>query len=332
MKKNYTTTKTILLTAICMFAFAFLKAQTVNVTLSVDLNFVSDLEPGGAVWFLEDSGWNEYDEMTDGDGDGIYTYTIEQTTGTTFTYRFSYQNGPDPINDYVEENVPDQCSNDDGFRELLVPGTDETLPVFAFGSCDDNPNLKVNITFQVDMSQETNPNDVQVVIKNPWIWTTLTDQGGGVWSASVEVDANNTYPYTFVNGGQDNWDEEESVPEPCNFGTPTAPERHIEVAEMDTIVELVSFGSCMLISSVKEGQLLKMKIFPNPTDRSLTVDLGDTYPNVRMEITDVSGKLVLSKEFDQTSLIEVDLDTPAGIYFLNLTSDDNKATYKLVKH
>ena len=67
----------------------------------------------------------------------------------------------------------------------------------------------VNITFQVDMSEEDNPNDVQVVIKNPWIWTALTDQGNGIWSGTVEVDANGTYPYTFVNGGQDNWDEEE---------------------------------------------------------------------------------------------------------------------------
>ena len=63
---------------------------------------------------------------------------------------------------------------------------------------------------------------------------------GSISTGTVEVGAYNTYPYTFVNGGQDNWDGEESVPEECNFGTPSAPERHVEVEDQDVILDIVS--------------------------------------------------------------------------------------------
>jgi hypothetical protein len=311
-------------------AYETCSGDPVFVTVQVNLNNVEDFYDGGGVWLYMDSGWSEFYDMTDDDSDGIYTYSVERSAGDVLTYRFSYQNGPDSNNDYTEENVPDLCSNDDGFRYFLVPDTDVTLPVFAYGSCDNNVIPKVNVTFQVDMNQEANPNDVQVVIKNPWIWTALTDQGGGVWSGTVEVDANNTYPYTYVNGGQDNWDEEESVPEECNFGTPSAPERHVEVAEEDIVLDLVSFGSCTLVSSVEEGQLLKMTIYPNPANQYINItEASDFIQSV--EIFDVSGKLIQSNIYEQaleTSVNIQNIDT--GIYFIRVQSNSGTINRKLV--
>ena len=216
-----------------------------GVTLRVDINAVSNLYPGGAVWVYMDSGWSEYYDMTDGNNDGIYAVTLQKDPDSTLTYSFSYQTGPDPNSDYITEIVPAECANGDGFRELLVPAGDTVLPAFAFGSCNDVPPSTVNITFRVDMNNETViNNDVQVVIKNPWIWTALADEGNGVWSGTANVQAGSTYPYTFVNGGQDYWDGEESVPAECNYGTETAPERHVTVADSDTTLELVAFGEC----------------------------------------------------------------------------------------
>ena len=217
----------------------------VSITFQVDLNQIDNLYGGGSVWVYMDDNWSEYYDMTDEDEDGIYTFTVEKDVQSTLTYRFAYQTGADPNNDYAVETVPAECANNDGFREFLVTGVPRVLPAFAFGSCDENAPTMINITFQVDMSEVTVlNNDVQVVIKNPWIWTALLDNGNGIWSGTVEVQANATYPYTFVNGGQDNWSGEERVPAACNFGTETAPERHITVADVDTTLEVVGFGQC----------------------------------------------------------------------------------------
>jgi hypothetical protein len=214
------------------------------VNYRVDLNGVSDLHPGGAVWVLFGD-WVEYYYMEDPDGDLIYTATLETASDTAIPYSFSYQTGPDEWNDYVVESVPVECANADGYRELIITDGYTVLPPVAYGSCDATPPATVSITFSVDMSNETvQNNDVQVVIKDPWIWTALEDQGNGIWSAAVEVNANATYPYTFVNGGVDNWAGEEKLPDECNMGTPGAPERHVTVAESDTVLDLVAFGSC----------------------------------------------------------------------------------------
>jgi hypothetical protein len=265
------------LTLILLLFFAttsFLDAQTnINVTFQVDLNHITDMYEGGAVWVYMDAGWNEYYTMADENEDGIYTFTLQKESGSTLTYRYSYQTGPDEWSDYVEENVPNDCSNDDGFREMIVPEADVTLDLVAYGSCDENVVSTITITFQVDMSDEENPNDVQVVIKNPWIWTALTDQGDGIWSGTVEVDANNTYPYTFVNGGQDNWDGEESVPDECNFGTPSAPERHVTVEGEDVVLDLVAFGGCgsVVAPTVNITFQVDMSQEDNPNDVQVVI-------------------------------------------------------------
>jgi hypothetical protein len=62
------------------------------------------------------------------------------------------------------------CTAENGFREILLPGGDTILTAFAYGSCDEKSRLTVKITFQANMSNQTIiNNDVQVVIKNPWI-------------------------------------------------------------------------------------------------------------------------------------------------------------------
>lgn len=289
---------TLLLTAL-ICTCTFLMAQPVNVTMQVNLNQVDNLYPGGSVWVYMDAGWSEYYDMTDPETDGIYSFTLQKEADSVLTYSFSYQTGADPNSDYVTETVPAECANIDGFRELLVPAADTVLPAFAFGSCSDTPPAMVNITFKVDMSNETViNNDVQVVIKNPWIWTALTDEGNNVWSGTVNVQAGVTYPYTFVNGGQDYWDGEESVPPECNFGTETAPERHVTVANNDTILETVAFGQCggAIIDKVNVTFRVDMKdetvsangvqvVIKDPWIWGAMTDMGEGIWEVTVELT-----------------------------------------------
>jgi hypothetical protein len=89
-----------------VFATSFLMAQTSDVTISVDMRGISDIYTGGTVWLNMADDWSEYYDMTDADGDSIYSVTLSKDESTTIQYRFSYQTGADPDNDYVEETVP----------------------------------------------------------------------------------------------------------------------------------------------------------------------------------------------------------------------------------
>ncbi|MCD4681389.1 MAG: T9SS type A sorting domain-containing protein [Bacteroidales bacterium] len=72
-------------------------------------------------------------------------------------------------------------------------------------------------------------------------------------------------------------------------------------------------------------------IYPNPALNKFSIDMGNVYSNVRIEIIDLYGRLVYEKEANNTSLMEINLLQPAGVYFVSILANDHKATLKLVK-
>ncbi len=236
--------KLLLSTMICILAVGLVNAQTdsVDVTFQVDMSNETVDAAGTWLWAYNETdsdGDNYWVQMADENADNVYDMTLKLPKGMKVW--FNYYNGEETV-----EDVEVGCRYDAGWndRYLEVPESNVILDVVPFGSCE-NPIVMVNVTFQVDMSDETVSEDgVQVVIKNPWIWTAMTDAGGGIWEATVELPPNGTYPYTFVNGAQDYWDGEESVPMPCNGGTESAPERHVMIADADVVLEAVKFGHC----------------------------------------------------------------------------------------
>ena len=99
----------------------------VPLTLNVDLSAIEDFHEGGGAWVFMDAGWNEWYDMTDEDGDKIFTVTVEKPAGDMVPFRFSYQNGPDPNSNYTEEAVPVECSDENGFRSVMMPNHGENL-------------------------------------------------------------------------------------------------------------------------------------------------------------------------------------------------------------
>lgn len=84
--------------------------------------------------------------------------------------------------------------------------------------------------------------------------------------------------------------------------------------------------------SVKENNLINFSIYPNPTTGVINIDLGETLTNQIITLTNSLGQVVFSKRFGTTDFINLDIDTPKGIYFLQLqTEDGNVITKKIVK-
>ena len=74
----------------------------------------------------------------------------------------------------------------------------------------------------------------------------------------------------------------------------------------------------------------EFKLYPNPTDGFFSIDLGKPY-DATITITDLTGKTILSKSVENSQLINLKLEAPAGIYLLIIESAEKKAVIKLVK-
>jgi hypothetical protein len=74
-----------------------------------------------------------------------------------------------------------------------------------------------------------------------------------------------------------------------------------------------------------------LSVYPNPTRGTFTVDLGAAYDNVAISITDINGKTVYQTRANQTNLVALELDQPAGIYFVSVTSESKHTVIKLIK-
>jgi hypothetical protein len=75
----------------------------------------------------------------------------------------------------------------------------------------------------------------------------------------------------------------------------------------------------------------ELVVYPNPTNGDLSINLGSSYENTQLIITDISGKLIESKNIIQTQVINLSIQEPAGIYLVSVQSDDRKVIIRLIK-
>jgi len=84
----------------------------------------------------------------------------------------------------------------------------------------------------------------------------------------------------------------------------------------------------------EEAAPLALSVFPNPANTQLTVIVPQNINDIVAEITDLQGKLVLTKSLNQnTSFVnqhQIDVSSVAkGVYFLNLTTKISRQTLKI---
>ncbi len=85
-------------------------------------------------------------------------------------------------------------------------------------------------------------------------------------------------------------------------------------------------------SSINESSLAhSISMYPNPASDKFTLNLGDTYSNVRIDITDLYGRLVYQSETSNSEFLEINLEQVPGIYFVTIIADHTSTTLKLIK-
>ena len=102
---------------------------------------------------------------------------------------------------------------------------------------------QVDITFRVDMSNETVSADGVHVAGDLNGWSTtdnqLTDQGGGIYMTTVSLDPGRDIQYKYLNGNA--WGTEESAPANCTVG---GNNRIFTVPATSDTLDLVPFNGC----------------------------------------------------------------------------------------
>jgi hypothetical protein len=95
-----------------------------------------------------------------------------------------------------------------------------------------------------------------------------------------------------------------------------------------TVVSVV-VSRCTGIGEQEPG-LLSARIYPNPARDAITIETPEGQ-TCHVEITDVTGRVILSRP-DLSAKAVVDISTlPAGVYYVKLQSGDDKNRIKLLK-
>jgi ELWxxDGT repeat protein len=96
----------------------------------------------------------------------------------------------------------------------------------------------------------------------------------------------------------------------------------------------VDTSACVAITTVgivENNFEHKLTVYPNPTSGNFSIDLGSIFENSEISITDISGKLVVSKTITQSQVLNLSINEPAGIYIVSIQAGDKKAVIRLIK-
>lgn len=153
----------------------------------------------------------------------------------------------------------------------------------------------------------------------------VTDNGNGTATASV---SGGLAPYTYQ------WDPSTGN-QTTAMATGLTPGNiyYVVVTDANGCSEVVSFRAIALdVTSI--DNVSKLNMFPNPTSGNVFVDLNLVeQADVQIQITTVTGQVVMTHQFNQTQNSKFELETaqlPTGVYMVKFTIGTDQLTKKLV--
>ncbi|MEQ3661192.1 MAG: T9SS type A sorting domain-containing protein, partial [Flavobacterium sp.] len=78
-------------------------------------------------------------------------------------------------------------------------------------------------------------------------------------------------------------------------------------------------------------ELNNISVYPNPSNGLVTISYG-TFEPTQIQVYDISGKLILTKENLNVSETNLDLSSASqGIYFIKVSSENQSVVKRLIK-
>nr|WP_321236988.1 T9SS type A sorting domain-containing protein [uncultured Psychroserpens sp.] len=107
--------------------------------------------------------------------------------------------------------------------------------------------------------------------------------------------------------------------------------------EMD-LNTLTSAGSAYFFDaneptlSVSETTLENdIKVYPNPTNGELTIDLNQQNKQIQIEVYNILGQRIIDNTYHATQTVRLRLDAPPGSYYVRMITDVTSVVVKIIK-
>lgn len=281
-------------------------------------------------------------QMSDDDGDGVYSITIERLTGFEGYYTFTNGNCPDFS---CKENIAGQeCARPENFNDrYLDSGVTEVNTCFAECTtdlmCSGSPEPTMT-TFTVDMNMET-VNDEGVRIAGQfsnWSDIDMTDEDGdGIYTVTLELNKL-SYEYLFKNGPE-GW-ETFAGGEDCTVTTPDGmfTNRVIDLTEAgDTSAsDEYCFESCVACSVGTNDLPINnslINVYPTIANDAIYVDILSPITSGTVQIYSLNGMLLHTSQISSsTSSNRLEIsEYTQGTYIITLTTDTFISTKRFIK-
>ena len=109
----------------------------------------------------------------------------------------------------------------------------------------------------------------------------------------------------------------------------------------DYTVEVIFSNGCPTLSSpylfiltsiIVDNFNEEIELYPNPTSKTINLQLTNTYETIIVHVRDLSGKLMATKEYTNTKQFNFEIDQSPGVYIVEISNQaGNSAKYKVVK-
>lgn len=101
-----------------------------------------------------------------------------------------------------------------------------------------------------------------------------------------------------------------------------------------TIGNCADTSNCVSVTDVGVEENVfasAIALYPNPNSGEFSINLGATYTDVTVIITDVAGRVVFTKSENGTNMIPVSFEGSAGAYTITVIAGDQQANVRMIK-
>ncbi len=160
---------------------------------------------------------------------------------------------------------------------------------------------------------------IALVVNN--VNTSVTQSGPALTAIATGV----SYQWMDCNTGA-------IIPGAINQGyTATANGSYACIITQNTCVDTSNCLNVTGIGMAENAFASTISLYPNPSLGNFEINLGATYANVTVTVTDIAGRVVLSQQVSNTNLIPMQLNEAAGAYQITINADGNSAAIRLIK-
>jgi hypothetical protein len=90
--------------------------------------------------------------------------------------------------------------------------------------------------------------------------------------------------------------------------------------------------NCLYLGTAQlEQDIPNIQLYPNPTQNTLTIDLGATHSAVNINVLNAIGQSVQSVNYNNTQTVDLNIEGVPGWYFIQIETEKRSHTIKVLK-